>query len=126
MTDYPNPGRCRIFGIRNCDTMKKALAWLAANGVAADFVDYHRAGISVEQLADWNRRVGWRQLLNTRGTTWRRLDQGQRAAVDEARALALMAAHPGLIRRPVIDTGSRLLVGFDGQRYASELLGTER
>ena len=126
MTDYPNPGRCRIFGIRNCDTMKKAFAWLTEHGVAADFVDYRKTGISEQQLAAWNDRVGWKLLLNTRGTTWRKLDEQQRGNIDEASAMALMAAHPSLIRRPVIDTGDSLLIGFDPERYASEFLGSKQ
>jgi len=113
----------RIYGIRNCDSMKKAFVWLAEHAVAFDFVDYRQAAPTPAQLADWNHRVGWKALLNTRGTTWRRLGEEERADVDEARALTLMARHPSLIRRPVIDTGEALLVGFDPDRYASELLG---
>jgi arsenate reductase len=113
----------RIYGIRNCDSMKKAFVWLAEHAVACDFVDYRQAAPTAAQLADWNLRVGWKALLNTRGTTWRRLSEEDRADVDEARALTLMARHPSLIRRPVIDTGTALLVGFDPDRYAEELLG---
>ncbi|HPU79085.1 Spx/MgsR family RNA polymerase-binding regulatory protein [Accumulibacter sp.] len=113
----------RIYGIRNCDSMKKAFVWLAEHAVVCDFVDYRQAAPSAAQLADWNLRVGWKALLNTRGTTWRRLGEEDRADVDEARALTLMARHPSLIRRPVIDTGTALLVGFDPDRYARELLG---
>ena len=113
----------RIYGIRNCDSMKKAFVWLAEHAVACDFVDYRQAAPTAAQLADWNLRVGWKALLNTRGTTWRRLGEEDRSDVDEARALTLMARHPSLIRRPVIDTGTALLVGFDPDRYAEELLG---
>jgi len=113
----------RIYGIRNCDSMKKAFVWLAEHAVACDFVDYRQAAPTAAQLADWNHRVGWKALLNTRGTTWRRLGEEDRSDVDEARALTLMVRHPSLIRRPVIDTGTALLVGFDPDRYAEELLG---
>lgn len=113
----------RIYGIRNCDSMKKAFVWLAEHAVACDFVDYRQAAPTAAQLADWNLRVGWKALLNTRGTTWRRLGEEDRSDVDEARALTLMVRHPSLIRRPVIDTGTALLVGFDPDRYAEELLG---
>jgi len=113
----------RIYGIRNCDSMKKAFVWLAEHAVACDFVDYRQAAPTAAQLADWNHRVGWKALLNTRGTTWRRLGEEDRSDVDEARALTLMVRHPSLIRRPVIDTGTALLVGFDPDRYAKELLG---
>lgn len=113
----------RIYGIRNCDRMKKAFVWLAEHAVVCDFVDYRQAAPTAAQLANWNLRVGWKALLNTRGTTWRRLGEEDRADVDEARALTLMARHPSLIRRPVIDTGTALLVGFDPDCYARELLG---
>lgn len=113
----------RIYGIRNCDSMKKAFVWLAEHAVVCDFVDYRQAAPTAAQLADWNLRVGWKALLNTRGTTWRRLGEEDRADVDEARALTLMARHPSLIRRPVIDTGTALLVGFDPDCYAEVLLG---
>jgi arsenate reductase len=116
------PASCRIYGIRNCDTIKKALAWLTEHAVAHTFVDYRKAGVSSDQLADWSRRVGWQVLLNTRGTTWKRLGEGERADIDEARALALMAAHPSLIKRPLIDRGDALLVGFDPVRYRASLL----
>jgi arsenate reductase len=121
MTNKPSRTACRIYGVRNCDTMKKALAWLAEHGVEHHFVDYRQTGVDLEQLADWNRRAGWQLLLNTRGTTWRRLAEADRAEINEIRALTLMATHPTLIRRPVIDTGDSLLIGFDPQRYAAEL-----
>ncbi len=105
--------------------MKKAFAWLVGHGVVVDFVDYRKAGIGIDQLSDWSRRAGWETLLNTRGTTWKKLPAEARADLDEARALTLMAAQPGLIRRPVIDTGDALLIGFDPQRYASTFLGTD-
>ncbi len=107
-----------IFGIKNCDTMKKAFAWLAANGVAYNFIDYRQAGVAATHLPDWNRRVGWQALLNTRGLTWRKLAAAERAEVDEARALQLMAEYPSLIKRPVLDTGKDLLVGFSAESYA--------
>ncbi len=111
----------RIYGIRNCDTMKKAIAWLEANGIAHEFIDYKKAGVAASHLPDWNRRVGWRTLLNTRGLMWKKLTDEQRAGVDEAKALALMAEVPSLIKRPVLDAGAQLLVGFDPELYAREL-----
>ncbi len=110
-----------IFGIRNCDTMKKAFAWLDEHGVAYEFRDYRRAGVAEAHLPDWNRRAGWQLLLNTRGLTWRRLAETDRAEVDETKALQLMAQYPSLVRRPVLDAGDRLLVGFSPEHYA--LLG---
>lgn len=111
----------RIFGIKNCDTMKKAFAWLDANGIAYEFIDYKKAGVVERHLADWTQRAGWKVLLNTRGLMWKKLDDEERADVDEAKALTLMAKYPAMIKRPVLDTGKTLLVGFDTDRYAKEL-----
>ena len=108
----------RLYGIKNCDTMKKAWTWLDQHGVAYDFHDYKKAGIDAAHLPDWNRRAGWKVLLNTRGLMWKKLSEEQRADVDEAKALALMAEYPSLIKRPVLDTGKALLVGFDADAYA--------
>ena len=110
-----------IYGIKNCDTMKKAFAWLDANGVAYEFVDYKKAGVVAAHLPDWNARAGWQQLLNTRGMMWKRLSDDERCDVDEAKALALMAQYPALIKRPVLDTGSLLIVGFTPENYAEQL-----
>ncbi len=111
----------RIYGIRNCDTMKKAFAWLEANGIAYEFIDYKKAGVAESHLPDWNRRAGWKTLLNTRGLMWKKLSDEERADVDAAKALTLMAKYPAMIKRPVLDTGETLLVGFDADRYAREL-----
>ena len=110
--------RIALYGIKNCDTMKKAFAWLEAHGVDYEFIDYKKAGVAVEHLPDWNSRAGWQQLLNTRGMMWKRLSDDERADIDEAKALALMADYPTLIKRPVLDDGATLLIGFDEQRYA--------
>lgn len=110
-----------VFGIRNCDTMKKAFAWLEANGVPYGFCDYRQPGVVAAQLPEWNRHAGWQALLNTRGLTWRRLAADERAGIDEERALSLMVAHPTLIRRPVVAFGGQLLVGFSPERFASLL-----
>ena len=107
----------RIYGIKNCDTMKKAFAWLAAHDVAYEFVDYKKARVAASHLPEWNRRAGWKLLLNTRGLMWKKLSEEQRADVDEAKALALMAEYPSLIKRPVADSDECLLVGFDAERY---------
>ena len=110
-----------VWGIKNCDTMKKAFAWLEAHGVAYEFVDYKKSGVVASHLPDWNQRSGWQKLLNTRGLMWRKLDESERTDMDEAKALALMERYPVLIKRPVIDTGGALLVGFDAEQYAREL-----
>ena len=108
----------KLFGIRNCDTMKKAMACLDAQGYAYEFIDYKKAGVAMTHLPDWSRRAGWKALLNTRGLRWKKLSEEQRADVDEAKALALMAEYPSLIKRPVLDTGKALLIGFDADAYA--------
>lgn len=111
----------RVYGIKNCDTMKKAFAWLESNAIAYEFIDYKKAGAVHDRLADWSRRAGWQRLLNTRGMMWKRLSDEERADIDEAKALALMADYPTLIKRPVADTGSELLVGFDPDLYEKEM-----
>ena len=109
-----------IYGIKNCDTMKKAFNWLDAHGVVYEFIDYKKADVAAAHLPDWNRRAGWKTLLNTRGLMWKKLSEEQRADVDETKALALMAEYPSLIKRPVADNGKSLLVGFDSERYNAE------
>jgi arsenate reductase (glutaredoxin) len=111
----------RIFGIKNCDTMKKALAWLTSQDIACEFIDYRKAGVAAAHLPDWNQRAGWQKLLNTRGLMWKKLSEEERANVDEAKALALMSQYPVLIKRPVLDTGTSLLVGFTPESYAQAL-----
>ena len=111
----------KIYGIKNCDTMKKAFAWLDANGIAYEFIDYKEAGVVADRLPDWNRRAGWQTLLNTRGLMWRKLSEAERANLDEDKALALMTRHPVLIKRPVLDTGKTLLVGFSSESYGDTL-----
>lgn len=107
-----------IYGIKNCDTMKKARAWLTEHGVAHDFHDYKTAGIAPATLKAWIGQVGWELLLNRAGTTFRKLPDADRADLTEARAIALMLAQPGMIKRPVLDTGAGLLVGFKPETYA--------
>ena len=107
----------RAYGIKNCDTMKKALAYLTERGIAFEFIDYRKADVAATHLPDWAARAGWEKLLNTRGMMWRKLSDAQRADVDEKKALALMAEYPSLIKRPVLDTGKALLVGFDEASY---------
>lgn len=106
-----------IYGIRNCDTMKKARAWLDAHGVACDFHDYKTAGVSSALLRDWIARVGWEALLNRAGTTFRKLPEADRQNLDADRALALMLAQPSMIRRPVLIYGDRIIVGFKAGSY---------
>ena len=121
MTGNPHHSVCRIYGIKNCDTMKKALAWLAAHGVAHEFVDYKKAGVVEAHLADWMARTEWEILLNKRGLMWKKLSEAERADVDAAKAARLMIQYPALIKRPVLDSGTQLLVGFAPEIYAEKL-----
>ncbi len=108
-----------IHGIKACDTMKKARAWLDSHGVAYRFHDYKTQGIDAATLRGWARQVGWEALLNRAGTTFRKLPEADRANLDEAKAIALMRAQPSMIKRPVLDTGRTLLVGFKPDAYAA-------
>lgn len=110
-----------LYGIRNCDTMKKAWTWLDQHGVAYEFHDYKKSGISREKLAEWASEVGWEALLNRAGTTFRKLPDAERQAVDRAKAIELMVAQPSMIKRPVLETEGRLLVGFRPEVYAAAL-----
>lgn len=101
--------------------MQKAFAWLDANGLAYTFHDYKKQGIDAASLEAWADAIGWEALLNTRGTTWRKLSDAEREGVDRAKALALMQTHTSLIRRPVLVAGKTLLTGFDEQRFAAAL-----
>ena len=107
-----------IYGIKNCDTMKKARAWLDGKGVAYEFHDYKTAGIERKTLEAWAGSVGWEALLNRAGTTFRTLPEKERDGVTEKKAIALMEAQPSMIKRPVLDIGGRLLVGFKPDAYA--------
>lgn len=106
-----------IYGIKNCETMKKARAWLETHDVAYDFHDYKAAGIDKAKLEGWAREIGWETLLNRAGTTFRKLPEQERENVTEKKALALMLAQPSIIKRPVLDIGGKLLVGFKPEAY---------
>lgn len=111
--------KATIYGIRNCDTMKKARTWLEGHGVAHDFHDYKVAGIDRARLESWVDRLGWEALLNRSGTTFRKLPDADRADLDRGKAVALMLAQPSMIRRPVLETGGEILVGFKPEAYAA-------
>lgn len=110
-----------IYGIKACDTMKKARDWLNGHGVAYAFHDYKADGIDRARLKRWTGLVGWEVLLNRSGTTFRKLPEADKAALDEAKAIALMLDQPSMIKRPVLDLGDRLLVGFKPDTYAAAL-----
>ncbi|WP_158914946.1 ArsC family reductase [Caulobacter sp. S45] len=108
-----------IHGIKACDTMKKARAWLEAHGVEYRFHDYKTQGVERAALEDWARVVGWETLLNRAGTTFRKLPDADKANLDEGRAIALMLAQPSMIKRPVLEAGGKLIVGFKPDSYAA-------
>jgi len=108
-----------LYGIKNCDIMKKARSWLKSHGVDYEFHDYKAAGIDHARLERWCRQVGWETLLNRAGTTFRKLPEEQKSPLDERRAIALMVQQPSMIKRPVLEWGARLLVGFDPSEYAT-------
>jgi arsenate reductase len=111
-----------LYGLPNCDTVKKARAWLTAHGLAHEFHDFKKAGVPADRLAAWESALGWQKLLNRQGTTWRKLDpQAQAGAVDAVSVQALMQTHPSLIKRPVVEWGNRYTVGFDPLAWAAEL-----
>ena len=107
----------RIYGIRNCDTMKKSFAWLESRNVDYDFHDYRKEGVDPAKLKAWAARAGWEKLANMRGPTWRKIPDAQKANLNEARALALLAQNPSAIRRPIVEKGAKLLVGFDPAEF---------
>ena len=107
----------RVYGIRNCDTMKKAFAWLEANKVAYDFHDYKKEGVPPGKLKAWAGKVGWEKLANTRGPTWRKIPDAQKADIEKA-----LGANSSAIRRPIVESGSRLLVGFDPGEFEDAFL----
>lgn len=108
-----------LYGIPNCDTVKKARAWLTGNGLAYQFHDFKKQGVPAERLREWTAQCGWERLVNRQGTTWRKLDTKEQAAVtDAASAQALMQAHPSVIKRPVVEWGDEITVGFDPAAWA--------
>ena len=107
-----------IYGIKNCDTMKKARAWLDKRGVEYVFHDYKREGIDKAHLQKWAEHAGWETLLNRAGTTFRKLPDRDKANITEKKALELMLAQPSMIKRPVLEAGKKLLVGFKPEDYA--------
>ena len=115
--DRSAPMTVTIYGIKNCDTMKKARAFLDKAGVDYVFHDYKTAGIDKAHLERWSKEVGWETLLNRAGTTFRKLPDKDKEALTAAKAMKLMIEQPSMIKRPVLETGKRLLVGFKPEDY---------
>lgn len=110
-----------LYGIPNCDTVKKARTWLDGRGVAHDFHDYKTAGIDEARLRSWVNEFGWETVLNRAGTTFRKLPEGDKQGLDADKAVALMLAQPSMIKRPVLDLGDRRIVGFKPDIYEAAL-----
>ena len=112
-----------LYGIRNCDTIKRARTWLDESGVDYRFHDYRADGCDAGQIARWCETLGWETLVNRRGTTWRKLDEDRKQGLDTEAAVALMCENPSLIKRPVLESTGSLLVGFDEEKYRALLHG---
>ena len=108
-----------IYGIANCDTMKKARKWLDNNGIEYTFHDYKKLGTPEKELKKWCKQLGWETLLNKRGTTWRKLDDAIKDNVNEKSAIQIMLDNPSIIKRPVLDIDGNYIVGFSETEYSS-------
>ncbi|MET0053038.1 MAG: ArsC family reductase [Candidatus Thiodiazotropha sp.] len=108
----------KLYGIANCDTVKKARNWLKDQGIEYEFHDYKKEGVDEARLREWSRVLGWEALLNRRGTTWRKLDDAEKSPLDEERAIRIMMAHSSIIKRPLLDDGQHLTLGFKPEEYA--------
>jgi arsenate reductase len=112
-----------LYGIKNCDTMKKARAWLDGRGVPYEFHDYKVAGIEADRLKRWMKEAGWETVLNRAGTTFRKLPEARKTGLDERKALAVMLEQPSMIKRPVLELGEKLLVGFKPETWEKAFRG---
>jgi len=112
-----------IYGIKNCDTMKKARTWLEAQGIAYDFHDYKASGIDKAHLMAWVKELGWETVLNRAGTTFRALPEADKQGLTAEKAVGLMLAQPSMIKRPILDLGKTRLAGFRPEIYAKALAG---
>jgi len=106
-----------LFGIKNCDTIKKARNWLSEHEIEFQFHDYRTNGLEQAQLEQWCQELGWEQILNRRGTTWRKLPEEIKQSIDEPSAIKLMLEQPAMIKRPLLDTGTQRLLGFKAAEY---------
>lgn len=112
-----------VYGIKNCGTVKKAIAWLNENNIPFEFHDYKKQSVTTDKLQAWSRQSGWEKLVNRKGTTWRKLDDTQKELVkDEAGAVEVLAANTSMIKRPVIEQEGKIIaIGFDADEYAEKL-----
>ncbi len=112
----------KLYGISNCDTVRKARKWLEAKRIDCDFTDYRKQPLTPEQLQAWCEHLGWQSLLNRRSTSWRQLDEAERVDLDADKAIKLMLIHPTLIKRPLLEWDNGLLLGFKAAEYEAALL----
>ena len=113
----------KVYGIKNCDTVKKALKWLESHNIDFEFHDFKKSGISNEKLKEWSTKLGWEPLLNKRGTTWKKLDaETQNRIINENDAFKLIQEKTSVIKRPVIENGQDILIGFDENTYQQTLV----
>ena len=110
-----------LYGISNCDTVKKARTWLDTNGIVYTFHDYKKAGVTAEALRGWCDQTGWEVVLNRAGTTFRKLPDASKTDLDQSKAIALMVAHPSMIKRPIVEHPGGLLIGFKEPQWQSAL-----
>ncbi|MDT8283483.1 MAG: ArsC family reductase [Gammaproteobacteria bacterium] len=111
----------KIYGIPNCDTMKKARRWLENNNLEYEFHDYKKTGVPEKNLKRWIKDAGWETVLNKRGTSWRKLDDSVKNSIDESSAIQVMLDTPSTIKRPVLESGKKLLIGFKEEEYETLL-----
>lgn len=111
-----------IYGIKNCDTMKKAFRWLDEHNIEYQFFDYKKVGVDSELAKQWLAQQDWQQIINKRGTTWRKLDDETKDAMDNANALEIMQAQPSIIKRPLIIKDSEIILGFNAEEYQRQFL----
>lgn len=111
--------QAKLYGIPNCSTVKKAIAWLEKKGVDVEFHNFKKEGLDAKRVKEWLKQAEWTRLLNRSGMTWRNLDEGMKASITSAaKATQLMCEQPSMVKRPVIEYGAKLLVGFDEDEYA--------
>ncbi|SFN26078.1 ArsC family reductase [Marinobacter pelagius] len=113
----------KLYGIKNCDTVKKARKWLDDQGISYEFHDFKKEGLSSEKLSEWEQAIGWETLLNRRGTTWRKLPDEVRDNINAQSAHDIMLENPSIIKRPVVERGSEVFVGFKADEWAEKGIG---
>ena len=109
----------KMYGIKNCQTMKKAMTWLESKGIEFEFHDYKKQGIDQNSLSEWLTQKPWDEIINKRGTTWRKLTEDEKTDIDNSKAIQLMIANPSLIKRPALLVDGKLYLGFDEALYQS-------